>query len=101
VAAIATRHQFQHAVTGRREAGTSLTTPRLHALAAAASVHGYQMAFRWSAAGAAIAFVIAVALLRSPTSGRAGPPEEPALPGEPGTFREPVSLAPRTAADRA
>ncbi len=97
VAATATRDQLQHAVTGLRAAGTSLTTPRLHALGVAASVHGYQMAFRWGAAGVAIAFVIAVALLRSPTSGRVGPPGEPASPAEPATFHEPVSLTPHAA----
>ncbi|MDA8317345.1 MAG: MFS transporter [Actinomycetota bacterium] len=95
VAATATRDQLQHAATGLRAAGTSLSTPRLHALAAAASVHGYQMAFRWGAAGAVIAFLIAVALLRSPASGRVGPPGEPASSEEPAALHEPVALAPR------
>jgi len=83
VAATATRDQLQRAVTGLHTAGTTLSTPRLHALTAAASVHGYQMAFRWGAAGAAIAFVVAVALLRSSASGQTAPPGEPAPLGEP------------------
>ena len=82
VAATATRDQLQHALTGLRTAGARLSTPRLHVLGTAASVHGYQMAFRWGAAGAAIAFLIAVTLLRSPTSSQAARRDEP-VPLEP------------------
>ena len=74
VAATATRDQYEHALGALRAAGAGVGAPRLHALAAAASVHGYQMAFRSGAAGAAVAFVVAVALLRSKVSGRAAPP---------------------------
>ncbi|MDA8358365.1 MAG: MFS transporter [Actinomycetota bacterium] len=67
VAATATRDQLQRSVAGLRTPGGGLRTLRLHALQSAASVHGYQMAFRWGAGGAALAFVIAVLLLlRSP-----------------------------------
>ncbi len=83
VAATATHDQFQHAVAGLRASGASLSTSRLHALAAVASVHGYQMAFRWGAGGAALAFVVAVALLRSSPHSQAAPPDEPVDPGEP------------------
>ena len=83
VAATATRDQFRHAVTGLRTAGRSPSAPRLHALMASASVHGYQMAFRWGAAGAAIAFVVAIAFLRSPASGQTVPPGEPEAASEP------------------
>jgi hypothetical protein len=41
------------------------------------------MAFRWGAGGAALAFVVAVALLRSSPHSQAAPPDEPVDPGEP------------------
>ncbi|MDA8309873.1 MAG: MFS transporter [Actinomycetota bacterium] len=83
VAATATRDQFQHAVAGLRASGASLGTRRLHALAAAASVHGYQTAFRWGAGGAALAFIIAAALLRPSLHVEAALADELAEPGEP------------------
>ena len=78
VAATATRDQYEHALRALRTAGATLGAPRLHALAVAASVHGYQTAFRSSAAGAAVAFVVAVVLLRPTASRRAAPAAEPA-----------------------
>jgi EmrB/QacA subfamily drug resistance transporter len=83
VAATATRDRFQHAVAGLSTSGARLGTLRLHALAAAASVHGYQTAFRWGAAGAAIAFVIAVVLLRPSPHIQAVPPVDTGGADEP------------------
>ena len=74
VAATATRDQYEHALGALRGVRASVGTPRLHALAAAASVHGYQMAFRSAAAGAGVAFVVAALLLRSRVSVPAAPP---------------------------
>ncbi len=96
VAANAARDQVQHAVAGLRTTGASMSTPRLHALAAAASVHGYQVAFRWGAGGAALAAAVAIVLLRPSTHGHALPPdhEPPEVQADPGQL---VALAPTPA----
>ena len=74
VAATATRDQLQRTVAGLQVAGGSPSAGRLHALAVAASVHGYETAFRAGAGAAAVAFVLAATLLRSPPSRRPAPP---------------------------
>ena len=74
VAATATRDQLQRTVAGLQVAGASPSAGRLHALAVAASVHGYETAFRAGAVAAAVAFVLAATLLRSPPSRRPAPP---------------------------
>ncbi len=71
VAATATRDALRHASgAGGRALGHG--TAALHAAATAASVHGYQVAFRTGAAAAALGFVIAVVAVRA-RGGTPGP----------------------------
>ncbi len=81
VAATVTRYQLQRASRATRTATSAVTRaavsahgthPALasaHQLAVAATVHGYQEAFRVGAAGAAVAFVLAVLVVRGPDHG--------------------------------
>ena len=80
VAATATRDALRHTPATGAHAAASRGASALHAAAVAASVHGYQLAFRTGAAGAALAFVIAVVAVR-PRGVRAGADEELAAAG--------------------
>jgi len=65
VATSATRSRLNHAsATLRPPSGLGVSAERLHALATAATVHGYDMAFRTGALAGALAFLIAVLVLR-------------------------------------
>jgi EmrB/QacA subfamily drug resistance transporter len=81
VAASATRHQLRAgSPAGHASLHLVTSASRLHTLAVAATVHGYDMAFRTGAAAGALAFLIAVLVLRS---GGASPDiteDEPLLP---------------------
>ncbi len=70
VAATATRDQFRGAIaTLHGSTATAASASRLHALATAATVYGYQTAFRTGALAAGLAFVLAVLLLRRRPAG--------------------------------
>jgi len=72
VAATTTGDQLRRASAAVRTTSRSagpVAAAALHRLTIDATVHGYQMAFRTGALGAAVAFVLAVAVLRAPRSG--------------------------------
>jgi len=73
VAATTTGDQLRRASAAVRTTSRSsgpVAAAALHRLTVDATVHGYQMAFRTGALGAAVAFVLAVAVLRAPRPGR-------------------------------
>ncbi len=72
VAASATRHQLRLAPpTVHASTGLVASAGRLHALTVAATVHGYDVAFRTGAVAGALAFLIAVLALRPGGTGGA------------------------------
>ena len=73
VAATATRDRLAHGVgTALHTAATS--APELRSLTTAATVHGYDLAFRSGALAAAAAFATALLLHRTPARTAGGPP---------------------------
>ncbi len=70
VAATATTDQLRHAAADLHGAATvGARASQLHALTVAATVHGDQMAFRTGAVAAALAFVLAIVVLRPRPTG--------------------------------
>ena len=79
LAATTIRDEIRHA-TATLHASTvaaGADAARLQAITVAATVHGYQDAFRAGAVGSALAFLLAVAVLRPPAAGHVAMTEEP------------------------
>lgn len=79
VAATAAAGRLRSATVALGHSPAASAPPRLHALAAQATVHGYDMAIRTAAVGAGVAFLLSL-LLRAPGRGTGPRPDEEPAP---------------------